>query len=61
LSFLKDPNDFSQLTEKTRPLGLIVCRGTQVSLLCPSDEMIEIANPFAEEDEEEAEEEGEKA
>jgi hypothetical protein len=30
---------------------LIICRGTQVSLICPSDEMEEIANPFAEEDE----------
>jgi U6 snRNA-associated Sm-like protein LSm7 len=54
---LADPNDPSQVTENTRKLGLVVCRGTQVSLLCPSDEMEEIANPFAEEEEEEGEEE----
>lgn len=48
-----DPNDPSQVTDKTRKLGLVVCRGTQVSLICPSDEMEEIANPFAEEEEEE--------
>lgn len=52
-----DPNDPTQITENTRKLGQVVCRGTQVSLICPSDEMEEIANPFAEE-EEEGEEEG---
>ncbi len=48
---IADPNDSTQLTDQTRKLGLIICRGTQVSLICPSDEMEEIANPFAEEDE----------
>lgn len=52
---LSDPNDLSQVTDKTRKLGLVVCRGTQVSLICPSDEMEEIANPFGEEEEEENE------
>jgi hypothetical protein len=28
---------------------LVVVRGTQISLIAPSDEMEEIANPFAEE------------
>lgn len=55
LSILADPNDPSQVTDKTRKLGLVVCRGTQVSLICPSDEMEEIANPFAEEEEGEGE------
>ncbi|KAJ1404978.1 Sm-like protein LSm7, partial [Ochromonadaceae sp. CCMP2298] len=50
VEYLRDPNDPSQVTENTRKLGLVVCRGTQVSLLCPSDEMEEIANPFAEEE-----------
>lgn len=50
--YCADPNDPSQVTDKTRKLGLVVCRGTQVSLICPSDEMEEIANPFAEEEEE---------
>jgi len=40
------------VTDQTRKLGLVVCRGTQVCLICPSEEMEEIANPFAEEDEE---------
>lgn len=50
--FCLDPNDPTQVTENTRKLGQVVCRGTQVSLICPSDEMEEIANPFAEEEEE---------
>ncbi len=54
VEFLRDPNDPSQVTDKTRSLGLIICRGTQVSLICPSDEMIEIANPFAAEEEEDS-------
>eukprot|EP01031_Cornospumella_fuschlensis_P030056 gene30056-36300_t len=53
IEFLRDPNDLSQTTEQTRRLGLVVCRGTQICLICPSDEMEEIANPFAEEEEEE--------
>uniref|UniRef100_A0A7S3HHZ6 Sm domain-containing protein n=1 Tax=Spumella elongata TaxID=89044 RepID=A0A7S3HHZ6_9STRA len=52
IEYLRDPNDPTQVTDKTRKLGLVVCRGTQVSLICPSDEMEEIANPFAEEEEE---------
>ena len=47
-----DPSDPTQVTEKTRKLGQVVCRGTQVSLICPSDEMEEIANPFADEEDE---------
>lgn len=53
IEFLRDPSDLSQVTDKTRKLGLIICRGTQVSLICPSTEMEEIANPFAEEEGEE--------
>lgn len=48
-----DPNDPYRVTEQTRPLGLVVCRGPQISLICPSDGLEEIANPFAEEEEEE--------
>jgi hypothetical protein len=48
-----DPEDPYKVTENTRKLGLVVCRGLQVSLLCPSDGIEEIANPF-----EEAAEEG---
>lgn len=57
VEFLRNPNDPSEVTDKTRPLGLIICRGTQVALICPCDEMEEIANPFAG-DEEEEEEDG---
>ena len=52
-----DPTDQYTTTDKTRTLGLIICRGTQVCLICPSAEMEEIANPFAEEDDEEEEDE----
>lgn len=47
--YLRDPNDLSIITENTRKLGLIVCRGPQVSLISPEDGMEEIANPFVEE------------
>jgi hypothetical protein len=33
-------------TERTRKLGLVVVRGTQVSLISPQDGVEEIANPF---------------
>lgn len=41
-----DPDDPYKLTEDTRSLGLVVCRGTSVVLICPSDGMEAIANPF---------------
>jgi len=44
--FLRDPNDPNVITGKTRKLGLVVVRGTQVSLVSPEDGMEEIANPF---------------
>ena len=47
-----DPDDLSRVTEKTRVLGLVVCRGTQVALISPSEGMEEIANPFVDGDEE---------
>ena len=52
LLHLTDPTDQFKITDQTRRLGLVVCRGTHVSLISPSDGMEEIANPF--EDEEEA-------
>ena len=52
--YLKDPEDQYRLLDETRSLGLTVCRGTSVMLVCPSDGFEEIANPFlAEEGEEE--------
>lgn len=51
--FLRDPEDPQRVTDKTRKLGLVVVRGTQVSLVSPQDGVEEIANPFAAPDEDE--------
>ncbi len=48
LTALPDPADPQRITENTRPLGLVVCRGPQITLMSPSDGMEEIANPFGE-------------
>ena len=45
-SFPTDPEDWQTVTDKTRKLGLVVIRGTQVSLVSPHEGMEEIANPF---------------
>jgi U6 snRNA-associated Sm-like protein LSm7 len=54
----EDPDDPEQVTSQTRRLGLVVIRGTQVSLVSPEDGTEEIANPFlaGPDEEEEAEE-----
>ncbi|CAG0900255.1 unnamed protein product [Cyprideis torosa] len=44
--YLRDPDDPFRLTEDTRQIGLVVCRGTAVTLICPGDGMEPIANPF---------------
>ncbi|KAK3001953.1 hypothetical protein RJ639_020247 [Escallonia herrerae] len=41
-----DPDDPVKTTDQTRRLGLIVCRGTAVMLVSPTDGTDEIANPF---------------
>jgi U6 snRNA-associated Sm-like protein LSm7 len=58
-----DPEDLQRISDKTRKLGLVVIRGTQVSLVSPQDGMEEIANPFlaADDDEEDNEEEQDAA
>ncbi|KAL4216816.1 Sm-like protein lsm7 [Mactra antiquata] len=48
--YLRDPDDPYKLTEDTRSLGLVVCRGTSVVLICPSEGMEAIANPFVQQD-----------
>lgn len=48
--FLKDPEDPYKLLDETRPLGLTVCRGTTVMLICPAEGFEEIANPFLEQE-----------
>ncbi|KAJ7550100.1 hypothetical protein O6H91_07G093400 [Diphasiastrum complanatum] len=43
---LRDQDDPLKITEQTRFLGLIVCRGTAVMLVAPTDGTDEIPNPF---------------
>jgi len=50
IEYLRDPDDPYKLTMDTRPLGLVVCRGTAVTLICPMDGMESIANPFVQQD-----------
>lgn len=52
IEYLRDPADPGTITDKTRPLGLLVCKGPNVSAVCPEDGMVEIANPFLEAEEE---------
>ena len=47
--FLKAPDDPYKLLDETRPLGLTVCRGTSIVLVCPTDGLAEIENPFLQE------------
>merc|ERR1712083_267139 len=39
IEYLRDPDDPYKLTEDTRQLGLTVCRGTAVVVICPFDGM----------------------
>ena len=50
---IQDPDDSERVTDKTRKLGLVVVRGTQVSLVSPQEGVEEIANPFLVGEEEE--------
>ncbi|XP_022710183.1 U6 snRNA-associated Sm-like protein LSm7 isoform X2 [Varroa jacobsoni] len=44
--FLRDPDDSLKLTDDTRSLGLVVCRGTAIIVIHPQDSMEQIPNPF---------------
>jgi len=48
--FLRDPDDPLRVTDDTRNLGLIVCRGTAVMMVAPSSGMEQIDNPFMQQD-----------
>lgn len=50
---IADPEDSEKVTDQTRRLGLVVVRGTQVSLVSPQEGVEEIANPFLVGDEDE--------
>lgn len=39
-----------KVTDNVRQLGLVVCRGTQVVVVCPVEGMEAIANPFLQEE-----------
>ncbi|TYZ63674.1 hypothetical protein PybrP1_012213 [[Pythium] brassicae (nom. inval.)] len=51
VEFLRDPADAASVTEQTRNVGLVVCRGTSVMLISPVDGTEEIANPFLQQEE----------
>ncbi|XP_062226883.1 sm-like protein LSM7 isoform X2 [Phragmites australis] len=46
IEYEREQDDPLKLCGKTRQLGLIVCRGTAVMLVSPTDGTDEIANPF---------------
>lgn len=52
LIFISDPVDLQRVTNKTRKLGTVIIRGTQVSLVSPQEGVEEIANPFIAADDE---------
>ena len=53
--YIRDLRDPEKITDRKRTLGLVVVRGTQVSLVSPKEGVEEISNPFlvAEDEEEE--------
>jgi len=50
IEYLRDPDDPMKLTDDRRTLGLVVCRGTSVMLICPQDGMEQIPNPFVQQE-----------
>merc|ERR1712224_525462 len=46
VEYLRDPEDSSKITNNTRKLGLVVCRGTVVMTVSPTSGIEEISNPF---------------
>lgn len=48
--FLRDTEEPYKMCDETRSLGLVVCRGTSVVLICPQDGMESIQNPFIAQD-----------
>ncbi|XP_011497192.1 PREDICTED: U6 snRNA-associated Sm-like protein LSm7 [Ceratosolen solmsi marchali] len=43
---IQDSNDPYKFVEDTRMLGLVVCRGTSIILISPTDGLESISNPF---------------
>ena len=50
VEYLRDTEEPYKLAEDTRSLGLVVCRGTALVLICPLDGMEAIPNPFITQD-----------
>ncbi|CAD7702964.1 unnamed protein product [Ostreobium quekettii] len=51
--FVRDPDDNYRITDETRTLGLVVCRGPAVMLVAPTTGTDEIVgNPFLQQEEE---------
>lgn len=46
VEYVRDSEDLYKLTETKRNLGLVVCRGPAVTVLCPQDGHEPIQNPF---------------
>jgi len=46
VEYVRDPDDPNRLTNDTRQLGLIVARGTAITVVAPHDGIEQIANPF---------------
>eukprot|EP00877_Chromochloris_zofingiensis_P014817 jgi/Chrzof1/958/Cz01g34340.t1 len=46
VEYTRDPDDPMRVTDETRNLGLVVCRGTAVTVVAPTAGTEEIANPF---------------
>ncbi|WKY06121.1 hypothetical protein Q1695_006377 [Nippostrongylus brasiliensis] len=51
VEYLRDPENPGTVGDDTRSLGLIVARGTAITVVAPSDGMEQIDNPFAQQDE----------
>lgn len=51
--YLRDVDDKRRITDKTRSLGQVVCRGTTIVVISPHDEIEAIDNPFTAHGEEE--------
>jgi U6 snRNA-associated Sm-like protein LSm7 len=50
IEFLRDPEDLLKITDETRNLGLVVVRGTAVTVVAPNEGVEQIENPFIQEE-----------
>ncbi|CAK0769862.1 Sm-like protein lsm7 [Coccomyxa viridis] len=52
VEYSRDKDDMLRITDETRPMGLVVCRGTAVMMVSPTAGTEELAqNPFKPDDE----------